>query len=312
MAVALEAVDLAALCAEALAWALVVCTIILLKKLVSVMHFKIDLGIVSFEPLGWLANALTSYVIAGAEDARSALEGAMHATFNGLVWSINQLLDALDYLEGGVKSALSYLWHTAIRPLVHAIVDPVRTLASKAEAEVVSLSKTVADDLTKAERYASAKATAAFTDAEAFTRNEVTAARSDAARATAAVVARLDGINSQVGTIAGDVAAAPGIVWGDLTRNLDARNLADAATLAVLAAAAVHTLAADSGLENADCRAKVKGVCGTDPSQWGKLLAGLALMEGVVHLRELVDLSRPFVALGADLARPILDPPFGA
>jgi hypothetical protein len=58
----------------------------------------------------------------------------------------------------------------------------------------------------------------------------------------------------------------------------------------------VNTIATESGLENAACRSKVKGICGTDPTAWGDLLGGLAVLGIAFNLRELVELAEPVIA----------------
>lgn len=278
MPAVLEAVDLAALLAEACAWALLTILVILLAKLISVLHFNIDLGIVSFEPLGWLADALSSYVLTGAEDARQAVAGAMKATYDGLVWSFDEMLGLFVDIGHATRALALYLWQHVVQPFVHAIVNPIRTALTKAEAEVASLTKTVATNLTKAETYARTEATSAVTRAEAFTKTEVKTVRNDFTRADALIDARLDGIGTQAEAIAVGVEAAPGIVWGELKSHLDVRNLADATILGVLGALGIHTLTDATGLNSSDCQQNQKQVCGANPAQWLKMIEGLALL----------------------------------
>jgi len=54
----------------------------------------------------------------------------------------------------------------------------------------------------------------------------------------------------------------------------------------------LHAIASEAGLENAECRGKVKQVCGTDPAEWLGLLEGAALLTGALSLRELVPIGR--------------------
>lgn len=74
--------------------------------------------------------------------------------------------------------------------------------------------------------------------------------------------------------------------------------LAQLASLAG-AAALVDVIAREGGLDKAECRAKVKGICSTDPAAWQALLdvAGFALVW--MGMRE-------FVALAQDFARETL------
>jgi hypothetical protein len=65
----------------------------------------------------------------------------------------------------------------------------------------------------------------------------------------------------------------------------------------------VHAIASEAGLENADCRSKVKGICGTDPSSWERLLAGAALLALPLSLGELVRVARPLIEESAGLMK---------
>lgn len=292
MPLVLEAVDLAALCAEALAWALLTVLVILLAKLVSQMHFHLDLGIVSFEPLGWLADALSSYVLAGAEDARQAVEGAMKATLDGLTWSFDELLGVFTDLAHATKALALYLWQHVVKPWTLGLLTPIRAAVAKVDAELAALTKTVAQNLTKAERYADGQATKAIGSAEAFTKTEIRAARQAAEAEAAAITARLDGIATQATAVAEDVLRAPGQVWGDIGKYVDPKNLAEATILGVLGALGIHTLTSATGLDSQTCQGRHKDLCGIDPSQWAQWLAQIALMAGVLDFAELLALCR--------------------
>ncbi len=296
MAAAFELVDLAALCAEALAWALLTVLVILLAKLISVMHFKIDILVATFEPLGWLANALNDHLLAGAEIARQAVAGAMKATFDGLVWAFNDMLAGMTEFANHVRAAFVYLWSHALHPFVTAITAPIRALAAKAEAAVVALETTVAKNLVRAEDYAAARATAVVGSAEAFTRIEIKAARADAAAASDFITRRLDGIGAQAEAIAGDIAAEPGLVWDDLKTRLDPKTLAEATILGVLGALGIHSLTSATGLDSANCQQNQKALCGTEHGQWLKLLEGLALIGFALDFKELVAFAEKLAA----------------
>lgn len=287
MPAVLEAVDLAALLAEACAWALLTILVILLAKLVSVLHFKIDIVVATFEPLGWLADALNSYILAGAEDARAAVAGAMKATYDGLVWGFDEMLGAFTDLAHATRALAVYIWSSLVKPYIAAALSPIRAAISKAEAAIVTLTNTVAADLVKAENYAASKATAAENAAEGFTRTEIRAARADAAAASAAITARLDGIGTQAEALATSIAAAPDAVWNDLKKYGDVQNLADAILLGTAGALGIKALTDATGLDSKTCETNQKNLCGTDPTKWLNLLEGLAALGFAFDLREL-------------------------
>lgn len=62
-------------------------------------------------------------------------------------------------------------------------------------------------------------------------------------------------------------------------------------------AATVGALIVDTGLENQDCRSKIKGVCGTNTNAWSNLVAGLALATAMPTLSELAAIGREAVAI---------------
>lgn len=281
--------------------------VILLAKLISVMHFSIDFGFASFEPLGWLADALSSYLLAGVEDARQAVQGAMKATYDGLVWSFDELLGIFTDLAHATKALALYLWQHVVKPWVDSVVNPIRTVLTNTEAKLADLTKTVATNLVKAERYADTQASKAVTTTEAFTRTEVSAARKDAAAASAAITARLDGIGQQATAIAGDIAAAPGLVWDDLKKYLDVQNLADATLLGMLGALGIHTLTDATGMDESNCQQNQKQVCNADPAQWLKLLEGIALLGVTFDFKLLYDFAESIIGDVGDLVVKIED-----
>jgi hypothetical protein len=57
----------------------------------------------------------------------------------------------------------------------------------------------------------------------------------------------------------------------------------------------VNAIASEAGLENRDCRQKVKGICATDSSAWGDLLAGLAATGFAFSLLELAEVADPLI-----------------
>lgn len=66
---------------------------------------------------------------------------------------------------------------------------------------------------------------------------------------------------------------------------------------------ATETIAAESGLNNPECRGKVKGICTTTPALWERFLAGLVPLGAALDLQ---DLARAAEA-AAEAARPAVD-----
>lgn len=307
MPLVVELPELVALCGEILAYALLTLTIILLAKLVSIMDHKIDLGIVSFRPLGWLADALRSYVLAGAEDARQAVAGAIRATVDAMTWALGQLLTVSHDIAQLARNALLYLWKQAVQPWVHSIVNPVRALANKAEADVIALGKTVVKDFNLAKEWATNEAHAARDAAEGFTRTEITAARRDLGAAIAKVDNYVHAAEATAEAIPGAVAGDFGSLWDALRKDIRPENLGELLSAGLLSGMLLRLLTQEMGMEDTACRDKVKGVCGTDPLKWAHMLEGLLLMGGVLDFAELLDLCRVVFHEGENLVMSVGD-----
>lgn len=109
------------------------------------------------------------------------------------------------------------------------------------------------------------------------------------------VATRLRGIEAEIGT---DVAT----VEGDIER-LGIPGIAQKIAELAGAAAIVDVIVNEAGLGRAECRAKVKGICSTDPSQWDNMLAGLLALDFGIGLRELIEAGNAIVStVGSELA----------
>lgn len=94
------------------------------------------------------------------------------------------------------------------------------------------------------------------------------------------------------GAVAGELPRLPGLALDDIEQLLRSKEFGTLAGLLAavpLVNALVHALAAESGLSTAECRSKVKGICGTDPLRWAHLLEGLAFAFVMPSLDELAD-----------------------
>lgn len=105
--------------------------------------------------------------------------------------------------------------------------------------------------------------------------------------------AALAGLEGVVINVAGELHE----IEGDLGAVGTAGLLASIPLLATL----VHSIATEAGLDNAECRRKVKGVCGTDPGAWAKLLAGAALVAVPFGLAELVQVAKVVIDESRDV-----------
>lgn len=150
-----------------------------------------------------------------------------------------------------------------------AIADAV-SLASQARAAGEAAAR-------RAEAEAEAAGAAALTAAQRLEAQALAQAQAAGAAALATVKTVAVGAADDLATLEGQLGAAGA-----------------AALIAAIPALAtmVQAIATEAGLSNAECRTKVKGICGTDPFEWGGLLAGAAFLTGALSLRELTDVGR--------------------
>lgn len=81
----------------------------------------------------------------------------------------------------------------------------------------------------------------------------------------------------------------------DTLSNLDLGNLAAVGAAVAAVTATVALTIAETGLDNAGCRSKVKDICGTNTSGWGNLIFGLAAFSAGLSLEELVEIGQDLV-----------------
>lgn len=86
-----------------------------------------------------------------------------------------------------------------------------------------------------------------------------------------------------------------------ITAGRDAAGVAALIASIPALATLVHVLATDTGLENADCRSKVKGICASDPHAWAGLLGAIATAGLLFDFKQIVHaatlLAAPVVEL---------------
>lgn len=230
----------------------------------------LDVSIFGFHPFAGIARAIENTIVAGCNVGIKALEGTATRFFSGLIDSLGIFVGLAVLLGQGVKAALAYLWGTALGPLIERAVSPVRRLAQKAEADALTASRDLAREAGRLDDKIAATASALV----AKLTRELTAA---VARSEAVV-------EGDIGRVAGDLR--------NLTDRIPWKQIAETAGGLVLLKALVDTIAREAGLDNAECRDKVKQVCNTPADEWLALLAGAAFLEGELSLRALVPPAR--------------------
>lgn len=308
-AVLLEGVDLVALCAILLLMGLTIAVAYTFEKLADVL----DVGILGAHPFRGVANAIRSTIVAGLNDGIKALGSVAHDLWVGAKWSFNELVQAIMAIPNGVHAALQYLWNQAIPDYVKASLSAVHKEVNALSAKVTNLTSELGTDILRLDTKIEHTATATLNSATKVIDSKVKQVEGELTHGLNAMQASIEAdIRSavagaeKVGSTALDklrqaedaaidsLKQAEGATATDL-RNLSGQipfnDIASVIAAVPLLRAAINTLESEAGLERPECRAKVKGICGVDSSQWTNLLEGLALLAAGVSLADIFQLA---------------------
>lgn len=206
---------------------------------------------------------------------RYAREHASSALSSAEAYATHELGVAVSKIDGELRAAVA-----EAESYADVAVSKLRAAEDAAVAGAVSLAVAakVAGEQAAAKALGSAEAAAGeLVAAEAATRAAAIAQLDAAGKAA---LGALDGlvvdVEDEIHTIEGQLGAAG-----------TAALIGSIPALATL----VHAIATEAGLENADCRQKVKGICGTNASAWTSLLEGLAATGLALSLGELARIA---------------------
>lgn len=309
MPAVIEGVDLVALAAILLLIGLLTAV----KYTFVYMSVALDISILGVRPFKSIGNAIESTVIKGCNAGIAALGSVAHDLWAGSQWMLDQLAQAIMAIPNGVHAALDYLWKHAMPAYVKAAIGDAHTAINGLGAKLDFWSTELAHEVTRLDAKITATANATLSTAEGeFTRavaevqhlvnGQLTSIRTEllndlgssvaSAEATgASAVEALRKAEQAAVDAVSDAQTATADELRDLVGNIPLSDLTGIIASIPLLASVVQTLEAESGLENSSCRAKVKGICGTDPLQWAKLLEGLALLGVGLSLEEVFKLA---------------------
>lgn len=268
----------------------------------------------------WLWSHIKTYAV-DAENALIRAAGNVWSSFLDNLFFVFGIAAAIAYLLGeAVYAALHALWTHTLPALIASIVNPIRDIARKAEALATTaesdaqaalsqvehvVTATIPDAIRAVERDAAKLADTAYTDAVSYADTAVAKlkAAEDAAVASAvqlAATAEHDAVQAyKDATAYVDTLVKPiGVDLSDFEAYVKSLGLPGAIAAVTALSAVLTATLAETGLENAACRSKVKGICGTDPTAWVDFLAGIAAIGIAFDFRE-------FVALLQDLIQPV-------
>lgn len=307
MAVAIDAVDLAAIAALWVLIGLTLAAAYTFQKLAD----AINVSIVGTHPLAGVSRTIESTIVHWCTVGAQSLEGVANTLWNGLTWSISVTLQAIMGIPRDIHNAIQYLKDHLIVNTVRAALGPIHTALNTLEAKVGFVSREVATEVVRLDAKIEHTATATVGTVERelgaairgvegtvttelhtlrnTLRNEIDSATKGAEAAGAAALAKLSAAENAAIDAIGRAEGATAAELRDFIGQVPLTDIGAALAALPLVIAAVNILEAETGLGRAECRGKIKGICGTDPTQWAKLLEGLAFVGIGFSIAELIN-----------------------
>lgn len=217
---------------------------------------------------------------------------------NGIPWAWNNFLSENEQFTESVWNTLDHAFSVAIPDAFSAakgyidsqvqylndqLASLIATVEDRISAVVQSIPAYVERGVSEAEGYADKVANDAYANAIAYvdsTEAELRTALSStiATAASLADTAEKDAqaALSQAGEAIADIAPPVGKTLSDFENYVNGLGLAGIITAVPALSLLLTQVLTETGLQNEDCRSKVKGICGTNPQAWGDLIAGIA------------------------------------
>jgi hypothetical protein len=315
------AMDLTLVCAIFL----VIGCLVVVKGGAQAIADVLNIGIAGVHPFAGVARSLENSVIGFLDRQIQSLQKHAISLLSGLVDSMAVLI-AIPLLLGlGVKYALTKMWHLVTNVDVGGKITTIRVDAAQALTKANN-ALTRIDHLARGlpARLESTMGMATQA-ANLYTLREIDSLRrgigDDIGRIRSSVDQAVEQAKTAAATEAGKVAgqiaqaenAAITTVQGlenltrrelhDLLGRVNTGDIAALVSAVPILAALVTTLEAETGLNNAECRGKVKQICGTDAGAWQWLLGGALALDFALNLEEIVTAGREvihYVAAGAE------------
>lgn len=180
-------------------------------------------------------------------------------------------------LLNGLELSLKTLWHVAIPGFVKTALSPVRTIATEAKALAHTAEQTASRALSKADSIKVLTSGQVWHDIKGEVKTTAEAVVRPVAHEANTVSTE---VAHAVGGAAAELPRLPGLGYDELNKLLgeaDLTKLAGLLAAVPLLSSLIQSLTQEAGLTSAECRSKVGGICGVNPSAWEGLLASLAV-----------------------------------
>jgi hypothetical protein len=215
--------------------------------------------------------------------------------FTGVAQTAEHFVAAVNAYLVELPGYLDHLTHVTVHRIVKLFVDPIRDVAHMAERDAT----TALHGIDTIERELETK----FAGIEGTVKSSIDHATD--------VLRNVDlphlhdalerDLHQAANVAAGEIGDVQDFAAGwidyllDQLQRLPIEQLLEGAAAGTAAYALAQTIANEAGLSRAECRAKVKGICATDPSAWAKLLAGVVPLFALPALDEIVSTAQLLV-----------------
>lgn len=260
----------------------------------------LDVRILGVHPFAHIATLIRNSVVAGCNAGISALEHVAVDLYHALKWSISEFVDGVKWFVSHTEGALKLLWDESLPALFVAKLKPLIGHIEDSASDITALGRSVGSKIDKLDARLDSSVSAALETADRHMHTAVSFAvnginddlkviRSsiDTAVIRAAQLAEIeankgikelrDAEDAAIGAL-GAIENATQEELQDLMRTLDPTTLLGIAAAVPMLTALVNTLASETGLDRAECRTKVKGICGTNPTDWSWLLGSIGAL----------------------------------
>lgn len=280
----------------------------------TLIAHALNVSVFGTHPFASLSSVIESTIVAGCNKGVAALEHYAVRLEADLVDALRIVLDIMALPQIIMRAALGYLWHSLVKPLIAHSVGTVATggsealtLAKSALSQVAALERTVHAKIATATsavyqtitqetrvaiRDAGVETWRGIDEVQRNLRQEFEDALKGIEGTTGGVVGTLDAATEATIQAIEDVQQSTTDELNNLLRGLNPADIGALLASIPVVTALVQAIAQESGLDNAVCRAKVRGICGTNPLAWEAMLAGLLPLVGVFTFRQLVDEAR--------------------
>lgn len=307
------AIDLATIAACLLCMGLLIAVGYTFTRLADVLNFSV-LGI---RPLANVASAIEATVIAGCNAGVKALSASVTTLWKGVTWSVDEFRDGIHRFVNATEDALQHFRHSALPAYVTARLATIHKQVAALDARIDGLASTGAKAVTGVEAQVTAKLSALdrtltkqFNEKLALWENGIEGRiNARVAQAQHDFGIGIDRVRSDAQSGLDQLRGAEDAALGALRkaedataeqlreqiRNLDQSQLAGLIAAVPALAALVNVITAESGLDRAECRSKVKQICGTDPGAWETLLLGALAIDFALNLEGIVAAGREII-----------------